>query len=266
MTPFKDSIRSSWSNAKKMVADIKPGDDFECLSSSLIKSDPDAMIAGMTVQKNGKLFDIRRNAKRIWIQCDDAIVKYGYAPDQYKVDSKDGTFVLHTNDVIASVVETVDKVVLSEFESMFTGKILNNIVMTKNAIRTMFRPSLYAETLRLTVSPLNCAAFRSDGSNMVNPNFPDILKPDTSLSVIIEPAFAWMYNRKIGIHWDARQIKLSKVSFRTIFPGFKPPRTKESAEQLKVEDKENGGEQNVKRYTLLFDESDDEEKNDTKCK
>lgn len=248
-----------------MVADIKPGDEFECLSSSLIKSDPDAITAGMTVQKNGKLFDIRKNGKRIWIRCDDAIVKYGYASDQYKADSKDGTFVLHTNDVIASVVDVVDKVVLKEFEFMFTGEILNNIVMTKNAIRTMFRPSLYAETLRLTVSPANCAAFRSDGSHMVNPNFPDILKPDTSLSVIIEPAFAWMYNRKIGIHWDARQIKMTKLSFRTTFPGFKPPRTKESAN--KVDDgKRNGGEQSVKKYTLLFDESDDEEKTSDKKK
>lgn len=177
--------------------------DFMCAAVESVD------VSDLEIQKNKKLFDIRKSGKRLWIKCDNVTIKYGHSANQYKaVEAKEGTFVLNVDADLRNVVNAIDQCVVNEFAKMYKGTILNNIMMTPRTLSGMFRPSLYNGTLRLYVSPMNCGVFRSDRSKVVEPDMDNILREDLSLGVVIEPAFAWMMNQKIGIHWDCRQVKL----------------------------------------------------------
>jgi hypothetical protein len=194
---------SNLHDLKREIMDTITEQDFICTSMESLD------ISDLSVEKNKKIFDIRKSGKRLWIKCDNVTVKYGYSMNQYKsVDTKEGTFVLHVNESLRNLINVIDQYVMNEFCKMYRNTILNNIMITQGTISTMFRSSLYNDTLRLYISPLSCAIFRTDQSKIEEPDMENIIREDLSLAVIIEPAFAWMMNQKIGIHWDCRQVKL----------------------------------------------------------
>jgi len=189
------------------LSTMNPAEEFVCIALTNLD------VSNMTLEKNKKIFDIRKDGKRLWIKCDRVSIKYPYTPNQYRCTEagKEGTFVVNVDEDLSAMVRMIDATVLSKFEDLYKGTVLNNVAMTENAIRTMFRPSLYSDTLRISVSANNCGVFRSDGTLIPSPDLSTIIKDDASMGIVIEPAFAWMFNQKIGIHWDVRQIKLSKL-------------------------------------------------------
>jgi hypothetical protein len=244
------------------TTEVRPTENFECLSIKDVQTIP----VDMSLVKSGKVFDIRRKGKRLWITCDDVIVKYPYSANQYKTNSKDGSFVVFASHPLKVMVETIDQVVLEKFITMHNRTILNNMMLTENSIKKMFRPSLYNDTFRLTVNPSNCAVFRSDGSRIVDPRLTDIVKSDTKLSIIVEPTFVWMFNHRIGLRWDARQIKLSKLTFKTDYIGFKPPKRDANASDALVDSISPPSQKNETRkkcFNLVFDMDDHDEQEDS---
>lgn len=182
-------------------------DEFICVSCD----NGEEMTERLTLEKNKKLFEIRREGKRLWIKIDGVTVKYPFNVNQYRPEEGSGTFVIYTTDGLRNVITLIDEFVKKEFDRMYLNKICENIMLTENALKEMFRDSLYEDTLRLNVNQKNCGFFRSDGTRIPTPNVSDILREDITLGIVIEPAFVWMYNKKIGVHWDARQIKLAPL-------------------------------------------------------
>jgi len=194
-------------------------DDFVCMDISSIDDingthDTPNPALGLGLIENGKIFDIKKDGKRLWIKCPDVVIKYPYSTNSYKPSQKDGTIVLHASDALTTMVDVIDGVVKQEFNRLYDRKILDNIMMTKGAIDDMFRSSLYNDTLRVYVSEKNCAVFSKEGILDREADFSTTLKSDLSLGVVLEPAFAWMFRGKIGIHWDARQIKLKQQKLK----------------------------------------------------
>jgi hypothetical protein len=180
------------------------------------------MMENVTIEKNKKIFEIRKEGKRFWIKCDGVIIKYPFAINQYRTTEGSGTFVVNVSDGLRNTVRLIDKFVQDEFDRLYLNKICDNIMLTKGALQDMFRNSLYNDTLRISVSDKNCGFFKSDNSKISSPMLSDILKEDAKCSIMIEPAFVWMVNKKIGIHWDARQIKLHPLQFNIIGKASSP--------------------------------------------
>lgn len=198
-------------------------DNFICVNATDVSN----VTTDACLEKNKKIYDIRKSGKRLWIKFDDVTVRYPYSVNQYgKADSKDGTFVVTADNGLRNVVDMIDDFVKTEFQKLYRGKVINNIMMTQGTIDSMFRSSLYNDTLRLYVNPSNCAIFKSDASIIKTPNLADILTEGLKIGIVIEPNFAWVFNNKIGIHWDARQVKLQKFKMthgtKSLFNDGKP--------------------------------------------
>lgn len=171
----------------------------------------------MEMVKGTKRFNILKNGKKLWIKSHNLTIKYPFAVNTFK-KTEDGTVVFNIPRSLTDAVNVVDKFVLDEFLKLYSGQILNNVVMTENTIKMMCRSSLYGGTLRVCVSNDSCTVFDEKQNLIETPKFSDILHNDLRIAVIVEPAFAWMMNGKIGIHWDARQIRiLSLLSVPSIY-------------------------------------------------
>lgn len=248
-------------------------DDFICVEVNEVEN-PD-FCKDMGIEQNKKIFDIRKSGKRLWIKCDSVTVKYPFASNQYKTDAKEGTFVLNADSAITSMIELVDKVVKDEFIRLFNGKVLNNIMMTAGAINDMYRSSSYKDTMKVYVSPANCAVFGIDGSRIPDPDIKSVLNDDVHMGVVLEPAFAWMFQQKIGVHWDARQIKLKQKTVMPFGRSFTKSFTSKQGTFKNIfadsDDEDSSAKQNGKKtfapveikydkpFTLLMDSDDEQE-------
>jgi Fe-S cluster assembly iron-binding protein IscA len=178
----------------------------------------------MSLDKSSKKWLIRKEGKRLWIKCSNqASIKYPFQANKFKENATDGTVVFNVDGVLQSTIELVDEFVFNEFNKSYKGKVVNNVMMTEKTVRDMFRPSMYNGTLRVSVAPESCVIFSKDRGLVKDVNLADTLKEDLSVSLVIEPAFAWVMNGKIGIHWDATQIKINgSLSSVNAFKGNKP--------------------------------------------
>lgn len=177
--------------------------DFKLFSSDSVEFNEKII----DFEKDGKLFNIRHvDKKLLWVSTNILKVKYGFSTNPYKPESKDGTFVLKLDENLKNIVKTVDKFVLNSLETMYKGKILGSLMITENTLSGMFRPSIYEDTIKLSVAYDTCAVFCNEKQICNDFVFQDI-QSDMYISTVIEPAFAWMFNQKIGIRWDCRQIK-----------------------------------------------------------
>lgn len=192
-------------------------EEFICVQVNEVNN-PD-FSKDMVIDKNKKIFDIRKSGKRLWIRCDSVSVKYPFAPNQYKTDAREGTFVIYADSAITSMIKLVDDVVKNEFMRLYKGEILNNIMMTPGTIDKMYRSSLYKDTMKICISPTNCAIFDKNHTLIVEPDIKSYIRSDMHLGIVLEPAFAWMFNQKIGIHWDARQVKVKARDFTNFYDG-----------------------------------------------
>lgn len=162
-----------------------------------------------TLTKNKRLFDIRGSAgKHAWLKINQCVLKYGYSENKFNSESP-GTVVLSGLHEVLESVEAVDKFVIDSMIAQFRGKSLNNIMITDNTIQEMFRSSAYAETLKVSVTEKTCKIFDSNASLITNKSLADTLTSGLNLLVMVQPSFAWMMNSKIGIRWDAKQIRIS---------------------------------------------------------
>lgn len=175
--------------------------DFICVDTKSIDA---SEISDIQIEKNKRIFYIRKQDKRLWIKSKNAVIKYTYAKNQFKMDSNEGIISITIDDELDAVVSLIDKIVCDKF----SGTIVNNMMITENTIKNMFKESIYNGNLRLSLTPESCDVFDSDKNHLENIDFPETLIADTLISVVIEPTFVWMMNKKIGIHWDARQIQI----------------------------------------------------------
>ena len=181
--------------------------DFICVDNN------DSTLAdSLNMEKNKKLYEIRKGGKRLWIKCENITVRYSYS-NQY--GKQDGTFGITGDESFVNAVSMIDHFVLEEFHKLYGGKIIDNTVMTDNTINTMFRSSLFNDILKVSVNETNCAFFKSDATLMKNPDLRDILREKVTMATVIEPAFAWVFQGKIGIRWNCRQVRLQKITFNT---------------------------------------------------
>ena len=199
----------------------------------LVKGEDKPFIANdLNLVTNKKLYDIRKRCKvlqengeevtrcrRLWLSYANVQLKYGYSESPYKPGT--GSVVMMLDDNLSQIVQAIDDFVREEFLALYTGTVINNVAITANAVKQMFKSSMYDDgALRINVSPQTCAVFRSDGALVedsdLHKRFIGSLKTDVSTGVIFEPSFASVYQNKIRIHWDARQFKLAKLDFKTI--------------------------------------------------
>lgn len=164
-------------------------------------------MTGFTVTKKKSVFDIRApEGKQLRLKVDKCGIKYGYSDNLYKSASP-GTIVVSDMGDLAESVEVIDQFVIDSLTQQYIGSSLDNVMITKNTISTMFRSSLYNGTVRVTVDD-KCLVFDKNGNKIISPNLKDILSKDLTIQLVFQPSFAWMMKPKIGVRWDAKQIKI----------------------------------------------------------
>lgn len=212
-------------------------EEFVCLTAG---NSTEIYYADLSVEKLKSIWEIRSNGKRLWIKSNGASVKFPFAVSPFKQGTKDGTFVINMDENLSDAVQYVDSFVYKEFLRMYQDKVMSNVLMTKGTLKAMFRESIYMDTLRLNVSPDSCAIFTKERGLLEDPVLHDVIKPDLALSIVVEPAFVWMRNGKIGIHWAARQVKIDGTF---------------ANRAIKAKAKENEA---MKNWKLSVDDEDDE--------
>src|ERR1019366_4025791 len=101
-------------------------------------------------------------------------------------------------------LEKFDQFIIEDFNSKFLGKSLGSIFVTPETIQRMFKPSFSDEynSFRINIDK-TCTIFDSADSEGHN----DITKPFSSkVNVIVEPAFLWAFDGKVGIRWNCKQV------------------------------------------------------------
>lgn len=171
----------------------------------VVHIDKSQTVKDVILEKNKKLYDIRVDGKRLWIKSTAASIKYPYSTNKFNKTS----VVFNLDDTMIQAVKAVDAHVYDHYKNEFVGKIMNNMKMTDKTLQTMFRDSLYNGTLSTYVSADNCAVFSKEKGLISDPNLGELLKSDVNVSIVVEPAFSWYMDKKIGIHWDLRQVKIN---------------------------------------------------------
>jgi hypothetical protein len=148
------------------------------------------------------LFDIRKQEQRLWIQTTPQIIIYPFSKNIYKPDSDEGSLTLECIENLKVFVREVDEFVITEFTRKYLGIALGSVLVTKDTIKEMFRPSIIGDLFRINVSAGSCVIF-SDNMKEITI---DELQNFSLIDLIIEPSYVWIMNSKIGITWNARQI------------------------------------------------------------
>ena len=165
---------------------------------------------GLAINKEKSKFVVTCTSKNLWIPTPLIEVKYKFQKNTFKPDSTMGSLVV-TGPGLSTIVESVDTAILNQLKTMYSGKVLGNIVMSDDALKKMFKPSLSSGNLRVNLDPKSCTFFKSDASLIPTPTFDSLetfFDTGDTVRMVIEPAFAWIMNKQIGVHWDARQIKM----------------------------------------------------------
>lgn len=184
-------------------------DDFICVD---IKEPENVVVDVKENKKNSKLWDIRKDGKRLWLKCENLVVDNGFQINTFKPDSDEGYLKFIPNDFLEQVVESIDETVISEF----IGKVADNMKMTEKSVRRMFKPSINYGTLKVTASCRNCGFIDKDKQEIITSlkELPRLIQSETLTNAVLEPAFVWCMNKQIGIHWDVRQLQiLGKSAF-----------------------------------------------------
>ncbi len=204
--------------------------------------DPSSLI----IVKKKSIYEIRTtDDKELWLKVNQCSLKYGYAEDKFKAD-KAGNVMLADMNNLTDSVDAIDQFVIDKMTTQYQGRILNNIMITKDTVKKMFRASMYNGTLRVSVDPAKCPLFDNKGVS-IESNDLTILKKGLGVQVFIQPSFAWLFNGKIGIKWHARQIKLGGPTTDQPEP--------DSDEDEPAAETPRTATQNL----ALFDDADDEE-------
>lgn len=175
-------------------------------------------IENINLKKNKRVYNIlitpennvdKFESQKILIKCNNITLKNGFNINQFKQseNGNEGTIVLDLSDKI-EYIDSFDTKIRTEFENVYGGTVINNMKLTYNSIKQMFRSSTYMNTLRVNISKDSCVFFDENRELILDPNYLELLKSNIKLGAVIEPAFLWIMNQKIGIHWDVKQIKL----------------------------------------------------------
>lgn len=169
---------------------------------------------------NGKMWDVKDIAtgKPIWYCMNELVLEKGFETNPYKKTSKDGHVSIGLDLHALFVVENVDNILKTCFLESSRGKKVDNLVMTDKTVNSLFRSSLFNNTVKLKVTFESTAIFDKNGTLL---NDPDnllinqdklhlLLATGTKLILVIEPSFIWCFNKQIGITWTLRQVKLTE--------------------------------------------------------
>ncbi len=171
-------------------------------------------LSNFLLNKKKSIYEIRdTNDKQLWFKVNQSALKYGYGEDKFKADGA-GNIVIEDLSELSESVEAIDQFVVDTMTIQYEGKILNNIMITKDTVQTMFRPSMYNGTLRVKVELEKnlCRFYDTQGkvlSGITANGLSRLLTKGLTVQIFIQPSFVWMFNGKIGVTWKARQIKLS---------------------------------------------------------
>jgi hypothetical protein len=160
---------------------------------------------------------ITRKKNKFIIECDSPIstenvrIRYGFRKNTFKIT--DEGFV--SIDIAKNLIETVreiDDTVSKWFHDTYIDSVLDNVQISKNAIKTMFRPSVTDTQMRLHVSPSRCQFFNGDDTRIENVDCEKVMSAGSHARMTVTPSFAWMMNKIIGIHWDVLSCKIVTLS------------------------------------------------------
>ena len=229
--------------------------DFKnCISDTDV-----AAMRSVSVAKVKRVFEIRLFDSPLTIKT-KCRIKYGFATNKFKPELLNaGSVVLQLTPSMIALIEELDERVCRYFEDTFTGSILNNVMMTKNATRAIFRPSVYSGSLRVHVSGDSCALIDEDNTTVLDGGNPDLLarrlRAGEAIGLVVQPAFAWFMNKRIGVRWNARQIRLKIPMTGKEFM------VEEEEVDMDEEEEEEGTKNRKRTIDALFDDSDDEDAN-----
>lgn len=167
---------------------------------------------------NGKMWDVKDKIsdRTVWYCMNDLVLDKGFETNPYKKASKDGHISVALDLHGSFVVGNVDTTLKTCFLDSSRGKKVDNLVMTDKTVDSLFRSSLFNNTVKLKVTFESTAIFDRHGTLL---NDPDnvlisqdklhlLLTAGTKLILVIEPSFIWCFNKQIGITWSLRQVKL----------------------------------------------------------
>ncbi len=156
------------------------------------------------LDKGGKVFNIRKDDKRIWLKTRNQTLHYGFSPNKFKPEKPDGSVVLYPlTDSWKKVVNVIE----TSIKEAFVGITLNNVKVTGSTIEREFKPTIDPQgQMRVTVSPNECAVFDVE-KKLVETDAVARLTRSTAVDLIIEPTYLWYTRGKaMGITWTARQV------------------------------------------------------------
>ncbi|KAJ3170019.1 hypothetical protein HDU87_000485 [Geranomyces variabilis] len=168
----------------------------------------------LTLTKAKSIFNIGSGNKQLWLKVNPCVLKYGYRPHQYK-NTSPGNIVISDMGDLSEAVEAVEQFVIDTLTRVYKGTTLNNVAVTDKTIQRapegMFKSSMYNGTLQVSVDNKGkdkCPIFDQNATAVSSVDLKQVLTAGLAVTIFVQPIFAWMMGEKIGIRWDAKQIKI----------------------------------------------------------
>lgn len=215
-------------------------------------TNPVAEFKDLMLEKNKRIYEIRMKSKRLWLKLPPVMLRYGFKTNSFKPGiTTEGSVVMVLNNHLHQYIETVDNRIFENFDKLFRGTVLNNMMMTKNAVQKMCKSSIWNGALKLTVSSESTVFFNENRETIEGTVGLTKLKEGTICSMVIEPSFAWIMNGTIGIRWDARQVRFGGTLPETDSTDYSEEEIDSGISSLNKTQK--------KGFSLLKDDTDSEE-------
>ena len=168
------------------------------------------------IEKNGKLFELKGpenvngRSTQIYIVCNQPQgVRYGFSTSQWQDASKgEGTFVLVCNESMANLVDQIDEVFRNYFIEQYAdvGSTYLNMKWTRATVDQMFKKTLWNNGLKCHVAMNDTDFFDCNKKKLSFYGGVDKLVNGSVVTMVVMPAYAWVFNKQIGIRWTAKQV------------------------------------------------------------
>lgn len=149
------------------------------------------------IRLKSSMYDIRNNSKRIWIETGDLIITSKFSKNIFKPGSNEGSIVAELNPEFLNIVQNFERKIKAIFLEKFGGKPISGIMMTRDTIDQIFKS--VSDPMRISCDPASCVVL-NDGISLEGVsgigNF------------VVEPSYLWIMNGRIGVRWNARQIRI----------------------------------------------------------
>ncbi len=203
-------------------------------------------VTSLTLTKKKSIYEIRATGgKQLWFKVNHCALKYGYSENLYKSASPGTIVVSDMGGDLEGSVEAIDQFVIDTLTKQNLGSSLDNVMITENTISEMFRSSLYNGTIRVTIDD-KCRVFDKNAKLLISPNLKEIFKKDLTIQLVVQPSFVWMMKPRIGVRWDAKQIKI----LGTVL---------DQPDDDESDDDQGGKPRSVSDTLKMFEDDDDEE-------